>query len=552
MFDFLMRRLRRRSIHNPAVPMTSKVILEYLGGGNMSSSGMAVNVPKALSYSPVWGAVDIISSDVSRLPFLTYERTGEGKQRATSHPTYKILRRHTGEMTSNLWITRMVGQALIYGDGFSRILRARGDGSVTGLMWLHWDRVSVSKADGQMYYVVKNRPGIDPGPENYRVNPTDMFHLVGLTLDELGGLSLINHARNAIGRQLAAEGFGDDFFGNSAVPSGWFEHPGEMSEEAQARFLQAVQDRHGGAGKRFRIGVLEEGMKWNASGVTPKDALLIDSLKWGVRDVARFFSIPSHRLGDDARTSFASLEQENRSYFDTTLGKWVSRLEAEANEKLFAESEKDADSHFAEFLQDALFKADMAARHQAYATAIQWGWMSRNEVRARENLNPYEGGDEYLTPLNMQTGEEEEEPEEPEEEPEEEEPEEMMPEPNRALVIAATRDMRFCARMLANAARESAGNGGARFWAWLNDYGDKYRPKLADITGPILTACGVPESTRQAIVSDFLAGATDAFLRACECGEAELRDRIRATLPELYELCDKVLRDHLEGVTHEH
>lgn len=544
MFKRLLERFSRRSIQNPAVPLTSKVILDYLGSGLRTTSGMNVGIPQALSYSPVWAAVDMISSDVSRLPFLTYERIGDGKRRAAEHPTYRLLRRHTGEMTSNLWLSRMVGQSLLYGDGYSIIERG-ADGSPRGLRWIHHDRVICTKERGQVFYIVKNRPGVDTGPETARYTPTDVFHLVGLTLDELGGMSLIAYARNTVGRQLASEQFGDDFFSNSAVPSGWFSHPGEMSQEAQRRFLEAFEARHAGSGKRHRAGVLEEGMSWTPATVSPKDALLVDSLKWGVKDVARFFNLPGHRLGDDSRTSFSSLEQENRSYFDTTLGKWVSRLESEANEKLFSETEKLADSHFAEFLQDALFKADMAARHQSYATAIQWGWMSRNEVRARENLNPYDGGDDYLTPLNMQMGEEDEEEPEEEDEPEDDDSPEL--EENGARE-GLRLDMRFCARMLANAARESSSNGGSRFWAFLNSYGDRYRDKILKILEPRLAACGASQSTRTVLVDEFLSGTTDAFLRASECGESELRDRVREALPDLYGLCDRILAKHLERV----
>lgn len=518
-----------RSIQNPAVPLSASNIIEYLGGGSRTSSGEIVDEHRALTYSPVWQAVDVISSDVSRLPLLVYRRLGEGKERATTSPVYRILRRHTGEMTSNLWLSRLVAQALVYGNGYTQIVRQGG--RIVRLKWLHANQVLPAKDNGQLVYKVQYRQNQDGIDKQLRINPTDMFHLVGLSLDDVGGLSLIQYARNCIGRQLAAEHFSDDFFSNLAVPAGWFEHPGEMSADAQKRFLSLVEKRHSGGGRRFKTGILEEGMKWNPSGITPEDSLLIDSLSWGVKDVARFFSIPPHRLGDDARTSYNSLEQENRSYFLTTLGKWVSRIEAEANEKLFTEAEKTGDEYFAEFLQDALYKADMSARHQSYALAIQWGWMSRNEVRARENLNPYEGGDEYLTPLNMQTGDDDADTTDTE-----------AGEDIRAILA---QELRFCGRMLCNGAARSATTG-SKFWAYLNSHGQKYRPKLQGILAASGARAGLGGQDIAELTDSLISGTTEALLRASECDESVLADRIREALPEVYELCDRLAESVLE------
>ena len=389
------KKTAKRSIHNPAVPLSGKTILEYLGASGDSSSGVRVTAKTALTVSPVWQSIDVITSDVSRTPFLTYRSTASGgKERAEDHSVYRLLRRSTGEMTSNLWLARVLGHALLYGNGYSRVLW-RGS-RIRGLEWLHRDWVEPVWDNGILYYLVQYPK--QRGGQTIRIPKSEIFHLVGLTLDDMGGLSLVDYARNTIGRQMAAEIYGDDFFKNNAVPSGFCEHPGEMSGPAQERFLQSVENRHGGAGKRWKLGILEEGMKYTALGINPVDAMLIDQLKLGVMDVARFFNLPPHKLGDSSRVNYNSLEQEEKSYFGSSLGKWLSRFEFEANDKLFLDSEIE-DGYFAEFLQDAWNKADTATRFNAYAVAINWGIMSRNEVRLRENLNPYDGGDEYLTPL---------------------------------------------------------------------------------------------------------------------------------------------------------
>ena len=563
MLDGLKRWLRRSwNLEDPNVPLTGRNISSYFGWGLESDSGEVVSTGTALSYSPVWQGLDTITSDISRIPFLVYRRIeangGEGKERAREHPAYKIMRRWTGEMTSNLWLARMVGHALMYGNGYSRIKVNRN--GVESLEWLHSNRVQSKREKGRLYYEVTYQGDRDGKSGVQTVMPDRMFHLVGLTLDELGGMSIVDYARNTIGRQLATEAFGSDFFANMALPSGWFQHPGEMSEEAQKRFIQAYERRHQGKGKRFRAAILEEGMQYNAAGVSPEDALLVDALRWGVKDVARFFNLPPHRLGDDSRTGYNSVEQENRSYFDTTLGKWVSRIEAEASWKLFTTEELNADELFVEAKQDALFKADTAARFAAYAIAITNGIMTRNEVRSSENLNPVEGGNEFLVPLNM--GSPAEQAAGPDVEEDDEEDDAEDPTDMETPVDAAARNVRIqgvicemmqrACRLLIFEAKHAAAKPD-KFIGWLNNLGTSHRSKLIDILGPAATIAAVHagddelQGLREATVSAIVQAAVDTFLIAAECQPDLLQQRIADTLPELNETCRRLSADLLLG-----
>lgn len=549
---------RSWNIQDPNVPLTGGNISNYLGWGLAAQSGEVVNTGTSLSYSPVWQGLDTITSDISRLPFIVYRRVeqfgGEGKERARNHPAYQIMRRHTGDMTTNLWLARMVGHALMYGNGYSRIFWDRQ--GVSRLEWIHSDRVAAKREEGQYFYEVTYRGDTDGKEGVVRLMPNKMFHLVGLTLDELGGLSIVDYARNTIGRQLASERFGDDFFSNSALPSGWFQHPGEMSEEAQKRFIQAYERRHQGKGKRFRAAILEEGMSYNAAGVSPEDALLVDFLRWGVKDVARFFNLPPHRLGDDSRTGYNSVEQENRSYYNTTLGKWVSRIEAEASWKLFTADELDADDLFVEAKQDALFKADTASRFQAYSLAITNGIMSRNEVRAAENLNPVEGGEEFLVPLNMGTpGKQQTSNGQPVDDEDDdtqlEQPADTADRAARLHGIVSDILQRAC-RLLVNEAKKAASNP-SRFLGWLNTVSTEYRSKLIEIVGPAATIVRLEagdediDGLRQEIVTTLVQAAVDALLVAAECQPTTLQARVCETLPELNETCRRLAADLVGG-----
>lgn len=378
--------------------------MSYLGGGATARSGVVINETTALGLSPVWAAVDLISGDIGTLPFHSYDRVTvngrDGRRKARDHQLWRLLMQHTGEMTANIWLQRIVAQALLYGNGYSRIIPTDMTGGVR-LQFMHAANTKVVKVGGVIAY--------DWQPEGgglaQRLREDEVFHLQGLTLDCWGGKSLIDHARNTFGRYAAAERFADDFHSEDGVMSGWFQHPAKLSPEAQDRFLAQAEARHvpSAGGRRRRFGVLEEGMTWEAAGCNAKEAMMIEALEFGVNDVARCFGVPAYKLGDKTRIGFNGTEQERREYADTALVKWISRLQFEANWKLRTEAEKRADSPYVEAELKALLRADTKSRYETYNIGILTGIINRNEARACENLNPYEGGDDFLVPLNMAT-----------------------------------------------------------------------------------------------------------------------------------------------------
>lgn len=525
-----------RSIHNPAKAITASDILSYLGqSGTTSNSGIRITPRSAMTCSPVWSAVDLITSDVAKLPIPVKRLADDGRTKTIekTHPVHRLLNRWTGRETPNIWVSRMLAHALLYGNSYSEVLWSGS--RVRGLHWYRRDQVEPYWEDGQLTYLVAIDTKKDGRPDGEtgirRVPPENMFHLQGLTLDEYGGLSIVDFARQTIGRHLAGENYTDDFFSNDATPSGFFEHPGEMSEAAQERFLTAIERRHRGAGRRHRLGILEEDMKFNAVGVSPKDALLVELLDWGVKDVARFFNIPPHKLGDSSRANYNSLEMENKAYFDSTLGKWVGRIEAEANYKLFLDSEID-DGLYAEMQIDRWNRADTQARFAAYAVGIQWGIFSRNEVRQLEGLNPYDGGDEYLTPATHTVGTEPAADDPEAELAGDDEPlatDDPMPagddERSRALLRDVLVDrLSAAARLIGNAAGRAAKRE-RNFMAAINELEQKHGAAVAGMIDAAVKVAGGED--RVADVSGRLfERAVTLFVEAAECQPDWLASRV--------------------------
>jgi HK97 family phage portal protein len=394
----LARLLGSRSLENPTTSLSEPDDWLYDAlGSTPSSSGERVNGQSSLTYSPFWRGVNLISRDVAKLPLLPYKRVGEGKERATDHQLYPLLRHKPNrEMTAFVFWQTLIGHALTEGNGLAYIFR-RGDGTPEELIPLLPGSSYPVRVAGQLWYVTM------VNGEQRKLRPENVFHLKGLSFDGLSGYSLHQKAKDSLGLGLALRTYASKFFRNNAQPALIIEHPKTLSPEAAKKLMAAWDRIHSGLDNAHRTGVLEEGAKAVALKSTARESQLTESRQFEIREVANWLGVPPHKLGDTTRTAFSSLEQENQSYLDDALDPWLVNAEQECREKLLSEEEKRTDTICIEFLRQALIRADVTARGQFYNTALQSGWMNRDEVRARENMNPLPNGEgqKYFIPMNM-------------------------------------------------------------------------------------------------------------------------------------------------------
>jgi hypothetical protein len=212
------------------------------------------------------------------------------------------------------------------------------------------------------------------------------------------GISPIELARENLGTALAAQGYGARFFANDAKPTGgWIEFPGSFKDsEAKKVFRESYQQAQSGS-NRGKVLVLENGMKFHEVGVTNKDAQFLELRKFQITDVARLFRVPPHMIADLDRATFSNIEQQSLEFVMHTMTPWAERWEASIQSELLLES----DDIEIEFDFANLMRGDASSRSSYYQSGIQNGWLTRNEARIAENLNPIDGLDQPLRPLNM-------------------------------------------------------------------------------------------------------------------------------------------------------
>jgi HK97 family phage portal protein len=205
----------------------------------------------------------------------------------------------------------------------------------------------------------------------------------------------------SLGVGLAQEEFAGRFYSNGTHLGGFLEYPGALSDVARDNLKKDFTLKYQGLGNSHKAIVLEEGMKFSAAGMPLEDAQFIQSREFTIQEIARFLNMPPHKLKDLSHATFSNIEAEQLSYYTDTIRPWLVRIEQAINTQLVGQLMRK--SVFVEFSENAILRADIQARFNAYSTALQNGFLNRNEVRAMENQNAIDGsgGNIYTAQLNL-------------------------------------------------------------------------------------------------------------------------------------------------------
>lgn len=367
-----------------------------------SSSGKTVNERSAMQMTAVYSCVRILSEAIASLPLHIYEQEDGMSRKATEHPLFFLLHDEPNtEMTSFIFRETLMTHLLLWGNAYAQIIR-NGKGEVVGLYPLMPERMKVDRDDaGALYYEYRISKG-DPTKEQgtVRLSPSDVLHIPGLGFDGLVGYSPIAMAKNAIGMAISCEEFGAKFFEHGAAPSGVLEHPGVLKDPSRLR--DSWQATFGGSANSGKIAVLEEGVKYTPISMAPNEAQFLETRKFQINEIARIFRVPPHMVGDLEKSSFSNIEQQSLEFVKYTLDPWVSRWEQAMMRVLLNDEEKTR--YTIKFNVDGLLRGDYQSRMNGYAIARQNGWMSANDIRRLEELDPLPaeaGGDLYLVNGNM-------------------------------------------------------------------------------------------------------------------------------------------------------
>lgn len=393
MMRFLASMMQTKAAAPVAVSSSDAAALAWLTelfGGTPKYSGVSVTPENALHYGVAYACVAVISQACAQLPVHLYRRTADGgKERAVDHPAYPVLADMANPWTASYDFRQaMTSAALRYDHGaFAQVIRVGGE--VQELLQLPSAgmRVTTDPLTQEPVYWFSDARG--------RVRQFD--HTEILHLRPMDAVAPLTAAAEAIGTLVAMERHQAKLFARGARPSGSLTLPKGMSADAIKRAATSWNKAHAGEGGGGTA-VLEEGITWTAHEFKSTDAQFLELRQHQIAEIARPFRIPPHLLQELGRATWGNSEALGLQFLQLTLMPWLEAWRAAVRRSLLTPAERQ--SLVVEFTIDDLARATLADRMTAYATAITYGVLSPNEVRAMENRAPYAGGDEYRLPLN--------------------------------------------------------------------------------------------------------------------------------------------------------
>ena len=362
-----------------------------------SAAGMPVTSESAMRISTVNACVRIIAETCASLPLRVYKRLDNGgKTLADNHPLYTLLsRRPNPWQTSFDWRNQMFTHLLLRGNYYAIILD-HGDGIIDDLIPLSPDGVSVDQLPDYslFYHVTTNRGELLDLPQE------KVLHIRGLSSNGILGRTMIGDARDSFGATLATQEYTGKYWANGATPGAVLKFNRKIANGEDANRIREIwNDEHAGASNANKVHILSEGASFEKINISAEDAQFIETRRFQKADIAGLFRVPMFLLQSDSSTAtYASAEQFMLSFVVHCIRPWLVNVEQALLSQLFTAP----DYYFPEHNLDAIMRGDLKSRYEAYKIGRDGGWLSKNDVRAKENMNPIPGGDDYRSLTELQ------------------------------------------------------------------------------------------------------------------------------------------------------
>lgn len=372
------------------------------GGSTAGSTGIPVTQRSALQVATVLSCVSILSEDVAKLPVHVYRaRSDGGRDIATDNPVEALLQKPNDFQSRFEFIEQMQSALLLRGNAYAAILRD-GRGRPIALIPVNPDRVWIYEApDGSVFYQVSRTGKHDTAMLKslpLMIAAEDMFHVRWLSIENsLYGASRIGLARDSIGLALSQQQLAGRLSANNTNLGGVLQTDKKLTPEAATRLSEDWKKRKSGVQNAGDIAVLEQGLKWQALGMTAKDAEFITSREFSVEELGRIFRMPPHKLGVDSKGNGSTIEQLDQDYMNNTISSYLERWEAKISQSFgLAEQGLTVEFDITRFL-----RASLNTRYTSYRTGIVGMFLTPNEARRAEGLKDIKGGDKLYQPTNV-------------------------------------------------------------------------------------------------------------------------------------------------------
>lgn len=396
--DFLRGEKRDEisGLENPSVDLVAAIVAAVDGA---TSSNVSMTPLKAMRLAAVYACVRVVASSVGSLPIEVSQAdsSGNGRDLVRDDPRWLLLNEFPNpEMTGMELFENWVAHAMLWGAGYLYIVR-NGAGQAVELWPLRPDTTKpMRSADGRLYYETE----LPATHEKKALMPEQV-----IPIHAVMGVSPTMNARDMLATATAAQQYAGRFWQNNARPGGVIELPDGMDEDEMDEFVRRWKAGHEGLKRAQLVGILTSGATWKDVGISPEQAQFLETRQYAAKEIAMLHGVPPHRIGiTEPGMSRISLEQQSIEFVTYTLREWIVRAEQALRVALFSGSTDLKASRYPKFNFNELMRGDMRSRFEAYAIGVQWGFLSRGDIRRTEGWSTV--GDEnqleeFLVPLNM-------------------------------------------------------------------------------------------------------------------------------------------------------
>jgi HK97 family phage portal protein len=377
--------------------------LKGLERGILSATGQRVTVTDALTSPGISACIQVQSEDLAKVPLDLKKRTDNGYEPAIGHPLYSMLKYGPAPWLSPYrWRKVLAHAAMAYGNHYTRVWRGeRGDLQKMTPVQVGATRVRWAD-DGEPFFDITVGTGSERG-----LSWQDVIHVAyrdandGCVNGGIIGVSPILQNKETVALMLAAERFAGLFFANGAKPSIVLEYDKKLpNDEVAARIRAGIERVYGGLDNKWKVAILELGVKMKELQGDPETSQLIETRKHSAEQACTMYRTPPHKIGILDKATFSNIEQQSIDYVTGPISAMAKAVESAITTACLTPAERE--TYKVEHNLEGLMRGDLLSRYRAYAIGRQWGWLSVNTILNRENENEIgPEGDEYLVPLNM-------------------------------------------------------------------------------------------------------------------------------------------------------
>lgn len=360
--------------------------------GSLVDGAAALAPDGAMQLSTVWACVWILANTIASLPLFVYTNAGGRRDLARSEQLYTLLHDMPNSRMTPLefWVAMLLN-LLLRGNAYARIERD-ANGAAYALWPMAADQVEVHVLDnGGVVYLYR------VGSDLAALDEANVLHIKDIGNGTIG-LDRLDHMRCTTSEAASAQGAASTLFANAGKPSGILMLDRVLKPEQR----EAIRRNFAGMaeGSTNRLVVLEADMKYQQVTLTPEDQQLLDTRRFTVEEICRWFGVPPVLVGHSNVTAWGSgIEQLIDGFYKFTIRPALVRIEQAITKRVLTPNQRARLS--VEFNFDALLRASLKDRMAIYAQGVQNGIVTRNECRQLENLPAIGGADELTAQTNL-------------------------------------------------------------------------------------------------------------------------------------------------------